>query len=89
MKITFRKALRLFRPSPKLLTVVITLFLASPVFAQSNSPWENAVGVLQQAFTSTIARGLSLVAIVVSGLTFAFGESGENLAIGALAIHHD
>ena len=31
-----------------------------------------------QAFTSTIARGLSLVAIVVSGLTFAFGEGGSN-----------
>jgi type IV secretory pathway VirB2 component (pilin) len=40
-----------------------------------NSPWENAVNVLQQAFTSTIARGLSLVAIVVSGLTFAFAPS--------------
>ena len=59
MKITFRKAFRLLRPSPRLLTVVITLFLAAPAFAQSNSTWENAVGVLQQAFTSTIARGLS------------------------------
>jgi type IV secretory pathway VirB2 component (pilin) len=46
--------------------------LAAPAFAQANSPWENAVGVLQQAFTGTIARGLSLVAIVVSGLTFAY-----------------
>jgi hypothetical protein len=50
----------------------VTLTLAAPAFAQANSPWENAVNVLQQAFTSTIARGLSLVAIVVSGLTFAF-----------------
>jgi type IV secretory pathway VirB2 component (pilin) len=49
-----------------------SLLLAAPAFAQTgNSPWENAVNVLQQAFTSTIARGLSLVAIVVSGLTFA------------------
>src|SRR5437868_6076127 len=46
-----------------------------PVYAQS--PWENAVQVLQQAFTSTIARGLSLVAIVVGGLMFAFGEGGN------------
>jgi type IV secretion system protein TrbC len=54
------------------------LFLAAPAFAQQgNSPWENAVNVLQQAFTSTIARGLSLVAIVVAGLTFAFGEGGS------------
>jgi type IV secretory pathway VirB2 component (pilin) len=53
-----------------------SLVLAVPAFAQGNSPWENAVNVLQLAFTSTIARGLSLVAIVVSGLTFAFGEGG-------------
>jgi type IV secretory pathway VirB2 component (pilin) len=55
----------------------VSLALAVPTFAQGNSPWENAVNVLQLAFTSTIARGLSLVAIVVSGLTFAFGEGGS------------
>jgi type IV secretory pathway VirB2 component (pilin) len=32
------------------------------------------VGVLKTAFTSTIAQGLSLVAIVVGGLMFAYGE---------------
>ena len=53
----------------------VSLALAVPAFAQGNSPWENAVNVLQLAFTSTIARGLSLVAIVVSGLTFAFAPS--------------
>jgi type IV secretory pathway VirB2 component (pilin) len=43
--------------------------LASAAFAQvsGQSPWENAVSVLQRAFTSTIARGLSLVAIIVAG----------------------
>ncbi len=61
-----------------LITLAVALLLAAPAFAQqSNSPWENAVNVLQQAFTSTIARGLSLVAIVVAGLTFAFGEGGS------------
>ena len=60
------------------------LLLATPVFAQGNSPWENAVNVLQQAFTSTIARGLSLVAIVVSGLTFAFGEGGSKRVLAGV-----
>ncbi len=61
-----------------LITLAVALLLAAPAFAQQgNSPWENAVNVLQQAFTSTIARGLSLVAIVVAGLTFAFGEGGS------------
>jgi len=62
----------------------IALALAVPAFAQGNSPWENAVNVLQQAFTSTIARGLSLVAIVVSGLTFAFGEGGSKRVLAGV-----
>jgi type IV secretion system protein TrbC len=60
-----------------ILPLSLVLLFATPVFAQGNSPWENAVNVLQVAFTSTIARGLSLVAIVVSGLTFAFDETGS------------
>lgn len=60
------------------------LVLAAPAFAQNRSPWENAVNVLQQAFTSTIARGLSLVAIVVSGLTFAFGEGGSKRVLAGV-----
>lgn len=62
----------------------VSLALAVPTFAQANSPWENAVNVLQQAFTSTIARGLSLVAIVVSGLTFAFGEGGSKRVLAGV-----
>ena len=68
-----------------LVTLGFTLFLAAPVFAQAGaSPWENAVGVLQTAFTSTIARGLSLVAIVVAGLTFAFGEGGSKRVLAGV-----
>src|SRR6266700_341588 len=63
---------------------LVTLALAVPAFAQANSPWENAVNVLQQAFTSTIARGLSLVAIVVSGLTFAFGAGGSKRVLAGV-----
>jgi type IV secretion system protein VirB2 len=44
--------------------------------AQGNSPWENAVNVLQQSFTGPIAKGLALIALVIGGLTFAFGEGG-------------
>ena len=57
----------------------LSLIFASAAFAQAQggSPWENAVNVLMQAFTTTIARGLSLVSIVVAGLTFAFGEGGS------------
>jgi len=60
------------------------------------SPWETAVKQLQDAMTGPIARALSLVAIVVGGLMFAFGEGeskrmlagivfGVGMAIGAVS----
>ena len=76
------------------LAAAFALILAGlPAYAAS--PWENAVIVLQTAFTGPIARGLSLVAIVVGGLMFAFGEGeskrmlagiifGIGMAIGAV-----
>jgi len=56
------------------LALGIALAMAGSARAQGTSPWENAVTVLQTAFTGPIARGLALVAIVIGGLTFAFGE---------------
>ena len=57
-------------------SITVMLATAGGTFAQGTSPWENAVNVLQASFTGTIAKGLSLVAIVIGGLTFAFGEGG-------------
>ena len=56
----------------------------APVFAQGVSPWLNAVDVLQQAFTGPLARGLSLIAIVIGGLMFAFGEGGSKKALAGI-----
>jgi type IV secretion system protein TrbC len=76
--------------------ILFPIFLAVPAYAQGgNSPWENAVNVLKAAFTGTIATGLSLVAIVIGGLMFAYGEGqskrmlagivfGVGMAIGAV-----
>ena len=72
MKGFVRNVFSAFRKRHVLVAIGLLLLVAGPVLAQNgNSPWENAVNVLETAFTSTIARGLSLVAIVVSGLTFA------------------
>jgi type IV secretory pathway VirB2 component (pilin) len=78
--------LECFRRGSRVAELAIALLvMASPAFAQTGaSPWENAVTVLQTAFTSTIARGLSLVAIVVAGLTFAFGEGGSKRVLAGV-----
>lgn len=78
------------------LTFAACMALADEVFAQSTtSPWTQAVQSLQTAFTGPIATGLALVAIVVGGLMFAFGEGaakrtlsgvifGVGMAVGAV-----
>ena len=86
MRANWTKALRFKKAFKALVGVAAGLGLGAPTFAQApgSSPWENAVNVLQLAFTSTIARGLSLVAIVVSGLTFAFGEGGSKRVLAGV-----
>lgn len=86
MRFHLQKALRFKRAFTEVVVAAAGVLLASPAFAQvsGSSPWESAVNVLQLAFTSTIARGLSLVAIVVSGLTFAFGEGGSKRVLAGV-----
>ena len=54
--------------------MLLVLEANAAVLQASISPWENAVNALQTSFTGPIARGLSLVAVVIGGLMFAFGE---------------
>jgi type IV secretory pathway VirB2 component (pilin) len=58
-----------------LLLAAVMITAAIPARAQG-SPWETAVDQLKVTFTGPIARGLSLVAIVIGGLMLAFDESG-------------
>lgn len=64
-------------------SAMLALLVAAPLHAQSD-PWEQAVQVLQTAFTGSIAKGLSLVAIVVGGLMFAFGEGQSKRALAGI-----
>jgi type IV secretory pathway VirB2 component (pilin) len=66
--------LKQVRQTAVVLTATLAMAASASAQVAGNSPWESAVNVLQQSFTGTIAKGLSLVAIVVGGLTFAFGE---------------
>ena len=77
------------RPSPvrrALRRIVSCLFVlaTSSKILLAQSPWENAVNVLQISFTGPIARGLSLVSIVVGGLLFAFGEGQSKRAMAGI-----
>ena len=52
--------------------------------ATGTSPWVNVVTELQTQMTGPIARGLSLIAIVIGGLMFAFGEGGSKRAMAGI-----
>ena len=56
----------------------------APAPSAGASPWLQAIDVLQAAFTGPIARGLSLIAVVVGGLMFAFGEGGSKKALAGI-----
>ena len=66
------------------LLVSILALSAADLMAQGTSPWLEAITVLQTAFTGPIARGLSLIAVVVGGLMFAFGEGGSKKALAGI-----
>ncbi len=57
---------------------------AAPLWATGTGPWVTAVQALENAFTGPIARGLSLIAIVIGGLMFAFGEGGSKRALAGI-----
>jgi type IV secretory pathway VirB2 component (pilin) len=73
---------RLWRRALGLALATIVLVPASS-YAQG-SPWEAAVNALMTSFTGPIARGLSLVAIVIGGVTFAFGEGGSKRLLAGI-----
>ena len=67
------------------LAVLIVLHAAPLAAAPAPvGPWVDAVTNLQTAFTGAIARALSLVAIVIGGLMFAFGEGGSKKALAGI-----
>ena len=71
----------------RVLTLAGAAILLVPAFSYAQgggSPWENAVTVLMTSFTGPIARGLSLVSIVVGGITFAFGEGGSKRLLAGI-----
>jgi type IV secretory pathway VirB2 component (pilin) len=65
--------------------VATLLFLPDRVLAQAaQSPWERAASNLALTFTGPLARSLALVAIVIGGLMFMFGEGGAKRQISGI-----
>jgi type IV secretory pathway VirB2 component (pilin) len=64
--------------------IALAFTFLAPSLALAQSPWERAAGNLAQTFTGPLARSLALVAIVIGGLMFMFGEGGAKRQISGI-----
>jgi type IV secretory pathway VirB2 component (pilin) len=65
------------------LALAAMLAVTTVAFAQQ-SPWERAASNLEATFTGPLARSLALVAIVIGGLMFMYGEAGAKRQISGI-----
>ena len=66
------------------LILVTAVLVLLPAIVSAQSPWERAAGNLERTFTGPLARSLALVAIVIGGLMFMFGEGGAKRQISGI-----
>jgi type IV secretory pathway VirB2 component (pilin) len=64
--------------------VMLAALLLLPTTAFAQAPWERAANNLATTFTGPLARSLALVAIVIGGLMFMFGEAGAKRQISGI-----
>lgn len=85
-----RRVLQRARTAPSLWLIrrlgilIFATFLLLPTQLAAQSPWERAASRLELAFTGPLARSLALVAIVIGGLLFMFGEGGAKRQISGI-----
>jgi type IV secretion system protein TrbC len=57
-------------------TFIFLSFTAAPAFAAgSNMPWEQPLNQILQSVQGPVAKVISVIIIVITGLTLAFGET--------------
>ena len=66
------------------LGILLFTFVAMPMLAFAQSPWERAASNLELTFTGPLARSLALVSIVIGGLLFMFAEQGAKRQISGI-----
>ena len=64
--------------------LTLALIVGLPATALAQSPWERAASNLEATFTGPLARSLALVAIVIGGLLFMYGEAGAKRQISGI-----
>ena len=79
-------ALRLFDGAQTaLLAAGVAIMLASPAWAAGSGtamPWEAPLTTIQNSLAGPVAKAVGIIAIVITGLGFAFAENGSAMRKG-------
>jgi len=75
---------RLVPLSRRIGVAALAILVLAPAVAFAQSPWERAANNLALTFTGPLARSLALVAIVIGGLLFMFGEGGAKRQLSGI-----
>lgn len=89
--VALRKSVSLFHLSPvqrervvrRLTLLAVLLFV--PLAAHA-SPFDSGISSIQTLFTGTIAKAAALIAIVIGGFGFAFGDPGAKKNLAGVAM---
>ena len=85
MRVPSRPIARRVVPSRiRVLVAIVWTFAYVSLVLYAQSPWERAASNLEASFTGPLARSLALVAIVLGGLMFMFGEGGAKRQISGI-----
>ena len=81
-----RAAIRLKdRSQTAMIAASVALLLATPAWASSSGtamPWETPLTTIQNSLSGPVAKAVGIIAIVLTGLGFAFSEGGSVLRRG-------
>ena len=68
--------LHIRRPLAALSSLVICAFLTAPAYAAgSNMPWEQPLNQILESIQGPVAKVISVIVIILTGLALAFGET--------------
>ena len=73
------------RTRSSLMLAILALLIVIPVSAHA-SPFDSGITSIQTLFTGTIAKAAALIAIVMGGFGFAFGDPGAKKNLAGVAM---
>ena len=67
---------RFYRLLPAVAPVILIAIMTAPAYAAgSNMPWEQPLQQILDSIQGPVAKVISVIVIIVTGLTLAFGET--------------